>query len=527
MSEQVTRYLSQLRHAPGIDSLARVGMGIEKEGLRIDSDGYLSQTPHPSALGAPLTHPSITTDFSEALLEFITPVYHSAEETLAYLHDLHTFTYAHMDPEELIWIASMPCILEQHDRIPLARYGSSNNGRLKTLYRSGLSYRYGRSMQTIAGIHFNFSLNDEFWTLYRDHLGADTDLQNFRTEQYLHMIRNFKRYSWLLLYLFGASPAVCESFVQHHPDHGLVPFKHGSLHAPYGTSLRMGDLGYTSKAQSDLYVSYNSLEEYTDNLGRAIRTSYPPYERFAPERNPDGSFSYKQVNSAILQIENEFYSTIRPKRTSTDGRKPIQALQDDGIEYIEVRLLDLNPLLPLGIDEEQIHFLSAFLIYCLFKESPRMGPECDAEMDNNLQKVVREGRRPGLLLQQNEQDRTLEAWARELLESTGEVSALLDTITDSTIYSQATAAQLAKVEDRALTPSARSLARMDEMKASYFRFAMDQSLACSDYFRSQSLPPDTLEKFRQFTEESVREREAIEASDKLDFDTFLKQHNAG
>src|SRR5699024_253686 len=143
------------------------------------------------------------------------------------------------------------------------------------------------------------------------HLGADTDLQNFRTEQYLHMIRNFKRYSWLLLYLFGASPAVCESFVQHHPDHGLVPFKHGSLHAPYGTSLRMGDLGYTSKAQSDLYVSYNSLEEYTDNLGRAIRTSYPPYERFAPERNPDGSFSYKQVNSAILQIENEFYSTIR------------------------------------------------------------------------------------------------------------------------------------------------------------------------------------------------------------------------
>lgn len=526
MSEQVTRHLSRLRHVPGIEKLASVGMGIEKESLRIDPDGYLSQTPHPAGLGSPLTHPSITTDFSEALLEFITPVCQTAGETLNYLHDLHTFTYGVMDPEELLWIASMPCIIERDDRIPLARYGSSNIGRLKTLYRSGLSYRYGRSMQAIAGIHFNFSLHDDFWSLYREHLGSQLNLQDFKTDQYFHMIRNFRRYSWLLLYLFGASPAVCESFVQNYPDHGLEPFPHGSLHAPYGTSLRMGDLGYTSKAQSELYISYNSLGEYAENLTRAIHTPYKPYERFAPERNPDGSYSYKQVNSSILQIENEFYSTIRPKRTATDGRKPVQALLDDGVEYIEVRLLDLNPFLPLGIDEKEIHFLSAFLMYCLFKESPRMDPGYSEEMNENLQKVVREGRRPGLVLHHNEVPLTLDTWARELLESAREVSGLLDDITGSKVYSQATSAQLDKVENSSLTPSARSLARMDEMKVPYFRFAMDQSLACSDYFRHQHLQPDTLQKFLQFTEQSEQQQAATEASDTLDFDTFLKQHNA-
>ncbi len=212
MSKQLKQRLSQLADSSETNCLKKIGHGIEKESLRIDPDGHIAQTPHPYGLGSPLTHPSITTDFSEALLEFITPVFHSPEESLSFLSDLHTFMFTQLDREELIWTSSMPCVLDDDDLIPLAQYGTSNVGKLKTLYRMGLSYRYGRAMQTISGIHFNFSLPDSFWTLYKDLVGTDISLRDFKTEQYFNLIRNFRRYSWLLLYLFGASPAVCKKF---------------------------------------------------------------------------------------------------------------------------------------------------------------------------------------------------------------------------------------------------------------------------------------------------------------------------
>src|SRR5690606_37423443 len=166
LSEQLKRHLHQLQQAPGIECLANINHGLEKESLRIDSAGHLALTPHPAGLGAALTHPSITTDFSEALMEFITPVFQRPEDSLAYLNDIHSFTYTQLDREELLWTSSMPCVLGNDDDIPLAQYGSSNSGLLKTLYRKGLGFRYGRTMQTIAGIHYNFSLPDDFWTLY-------------------------------------------------------------------------------------------------------------------------------------------------------------------------------------------------------------------------------------------------------------------------------------------------------------------------------------------------------------------------
>ena len=520
MSEQLKYHLEQLKQASTVRYLGEVGHGIEKESLRVDPNGHIALSPHPQGLGASLTHPSITTDFSEALLEFITPVSHSPQHSLHYLEDLHSFVYSQLQNDEFLWTSSMPCILANKEVVPLALYGNSNIGRMKTLYREGLSHRYGRPMQTIAGIHYNFSLSDNFWSTYQRQLGSELSLQDFKTEQYFNLIRNFRRYSWLLIYLFGASPAVCKSFLKGHEGHGLEEYDEFTLYAPHGTSLRMGDLGYTSEANLELYISYTSLAEYTRGLDQAIRKPYPPYERFT---RADGRLT--QLNTSILQIENEFYSTIRPKRIGPSGSRPINVLNEMGVEYIEVRCLDLNPFLPVGIDEEQMCFLNSFLIFCLLEPSPPS--DCDEyrEIEANFLAVVERGREPGLQLKRGGQEITLNEWARDILQQSTQVAELLDTIGADCRHTEATRQQLRKVEDSALTPSARVLERMRESKTSFFRFSMDQSLGCLDYFRARQLDPDQRAEFTRQAQQSLRDKQDTEDADDVDFETFLKHMN--
>lgn len=522
MSEQITRNLERLKQASGTSCLSALNHGLEKESLRIDPQGHMALTPHPAGLGSALTHPQITTDFSEALMEFITPVFQKPEDTLANLSDTHTYIYSQLPREELLWTSSMPCIIGKDEDIPLAQYGSSNSGRLKTLYRKGLGFRYGRTMQTIAGIHFNFSLPDAFWPLYRDMLGSSQALAEFKTDQYFALIRNFRRYSWLLVYLFGASPALCRSFVKNKPDHGLDSFEDGTLYLPYGTSLRMGDLGYTSKAQAGLYISYNSLNQYADGLLKAIKTPYPPYANFA---TADGSQA--QINSNILQIENEFYSTIRPKRVTPPGKRPVHMLRSEGVEYIEVRCIDLNPFMAVGIDAETMHFLNAFLLYCLLHGSPPAERDEYHENDANFKAVVRQGRDPALILTRKRKGLTisLKDWAQKILADVQEIAKLLDSVNGTSNSTQATAAQFAKVANSELTPSAKVLQRMRDGKTGYFRFAMNQSLANSDYFRGLQLPEAKRAEQARLSEKSRQEQIAMEQNDKVDFATYVKQLN--
>ena len=210
------------------DSQLLMGMlrGIEKEGLRVRSDGFLAQTPHPSKLGSKLTHPFITTDYSESLLELITDPRATPKDTLAMLRQLHVLVYQALPEGELMWPLSMPCMLSADDAdIPLADYGSSNTGKLKTLYRSGLGIRYGRRMQTIAGLHYNLSFGDGLFIQWQKQL-ADAQTQTlteFKNEKYLGLIRNFKRLTSLVLYLLGASPSVCPCFISGR-EHDLERF---------------------------------------------------------------------------------------------------------------------------------------------------------------------------------------------------------------------------------------------------------------------------------------------------------------
>jgi len=503
--------LHRLRANPS--ALTGLRRGVEKESLRVTPAGALSTRPHATTLGSPLTHPSITTDFCEAQLELITGVHSSAADCLQELSDVHRFVHAQLG-EELMWPSSMPCIVPDDAQIPVGRYGSSNIGRTKTIYRLGLGLRYGRLMQTISGIHYNFSVPEALWQ------ALDVKTQAQRTAAYFGLIRNFRRWSWLLIYLFGASPAVCRSFTRH-LTHTLQPLDKGSQYLPFATSLRMGPLGYQSSAQSSLNISYNSLADYTASMITALTTDYPAYAHAGVK--PAGE--YQQLNTAVLQIENEFYGTIRPKRTSHSGERPVAALRERGVEYVEVRCLDLNPFLPNGIDTAQMHFLDTFLLVCLLTDSGPDSPAEFARMASNQLAVVEQGRDPALhLLDDSGQSVSLPAWGQQLLDQCATLATLLDQTVDDRAFTSATEAQREKLLDPELTPSALILRCMREQNVPFFRFSMDQGLAHQVYFRNQPLSGDEQQHFEQIAADSLAAQAAIEAADTLAFDDFLAQY---
>lgn len=498
----------------------RIHRGIEKESLRVARNGHLAQTPHPAALGSALTHPYITTDYSEALVELITPVSDCIDGTLDFLTDLHRFVYKNLPEGELLWTSSMPCLVENEQQIPLAHYGTSHIGRLKTLYREGLGHRYGRLMQTISGIHYNFSMPDSFWNAYRTMLGSEESLQDFRTRHYLHLIRNFHRHSWLLLYLFGASPAVCRCFTRGR-EHNLEDFDAHTLYRPYATCLRMGNLGYRSDAQRSIFICYNELDNYIESLHRALSTPYGPYEAIGMEH--DGHL--QQMNTNLLQLENEFYATIRPKRADESGRRPLEVLKADGIQYIEVRALDLNPFLPLGIDERQIRFLDAFLLHCLLVDSPECTREEYFEIESNLALTVSEGRDPELMLKRGGQPVALRSWAGELVADIDHSAALLDEAHDTDRYTAAVRAQADKVRDDALTPSARILDTMRREQQSFFQFSNQQSVVARRWCQSEALDPDREAHFVAASRQSLTDQRELENGDTGSFEEFLADFN--
>ncbi len=494
--------------------------GIEKEGLRVDYSGSLSRENHPPGLGSALTNSQITTDFSEALLELITPALDAPEAAITFLEDLHHFTYLHLD-NELIWAGSMPCRIPDAASIPIARFGTSNRGRLKHIYRVGLAHRYGKMMQTLAGIHYNFSLPDDFWEAFQQQQENRESLQTFRSSSYFKMIRNFRRHSWLLLYLFGASPALCDTFVKE-KSHTLEKLDDQTLYLPYATSLRMSDFGYSPEVQSSLDICFNELKTYTDSLNKAIHTPYANYTEIGIK--VDGK--YRQLNDTILQIENEYYSDIRPKRVPRPGEKPLQALRQRGVQYIEVRHTDINPFMPAGIDAQQARFLDTFLISCLLMNQAAVCPaECKIVTDNT-RKVITAGREPGLILNSPRGPSTLYQAGKQLLDMVEKTAGLLDQVHSTNLYSQSVFAQRKKLEDVSLTPSAQVLETLKASGLSYPLWILLKSREHKDYFLHSPLDAAVNEKLTLEVEESRREQQRLEAGDTQDFDQFLTQYLA-
>lgn len=385
-----TEFLFEPANATMVNGIIR---GVERETLRSLADGSLALSPHPHPLGSTLCHPRITTDFSESLLEFITPPQHRRSHVFQSLNDLHQYTSEILAKEgEKLWPSSMPCLLPEEALIPIARYGKSHVGRMKEVYRKGLALRYGKQMQMVAGVHYNFSLPAAFWSHFFIAQSDIRGLGDFQDQRYFGLIRNFRRFSWVLMLLNGASPITHNSFAAGRA-HDLDIINQTDLRSKYGTSLRMGGLGYQSPAQSVLNVCYNQKASYVQTLCEAINTPWPSY-REAGSFTKDGE--RQQLNDSLIQIENEFYSSIRPKRVIQKGETAIQALRLRGCEYIEVRCLDVNPFSAIGITAEQSRFLDVFLTYCAMKDSPECDQEDQARIQANYEIAVNQGLNPAI-----------------------------------------------------------------------------------------------------------------------------------
>jgi glutamate--cysteine ligase len=518
MFDQFRQRLEQLITTAGSSVLQGGLRGVEKESLRVTPEGRVSSTGHPPAIGSALTNPWITTDFSEALIELITPPRSSNWETLNFLCDLHQFVYRRID-DEMLWATSMPCAVPGEDHIPIARYGASNVARMKEIYRTGLSHRYGRIMQAIAGVHFNFSLPESFWPVFQDIEGDQRDPRLFRDSGYFAMLRNFRRFGWIVLYLFGASPAICGSFLAGRKTR-LEPIGTGSFHAPYGTTLRMSDLGYRSTSQAGMRISMNSLDEYVAGLTQAMRTPYPDYEEIGVKVDGD----WRQLNANILQIENEYYGNIRPKQIARSGERPTKALERGGVAYVEVRALDVCPFDPVGVSQNEFRFLESFLIYCLLMDSAPIDHEELAICDANHTAVAIRGRDPDLEVCIGGRNRRLAEWAEEILEQVDLVCQVLDADQDSASYRAALGTQMQKVADPELTPSARVLREMRETGESFFDFAQRTSLGHRDYFRDLEISPDVESGLEEDVARSLDRQREIDETDEISFEEYLERY---
>lgn len=484
--------------------------GIERETLRIDRKAQLAQSPHPETLGRALTNKFITTDFSEAQLELVTNPYHTPHEAMQQLKAIHTFVAQGMDEDELMWPFSMPPVLPKENKIPLAQYGRSATGQKKTKYREGLSARYGSKMQTVSGTHYNFSFSDSFWNFMYKQFGETALTKggsphqnaqaktNFISAAYLHMARNFQRFSWLNTYLFGAAPIVHKSYLTK-KFHFMKRYGFSSFYGQYATSFRLSEVGYYSRVQAHLPISYNSLEEYVRDIKLAITTPSPKY------KNIKGG-----LNENILQIENEHYSRIRPKQPPLKGETVLQAIKKRGIKYLEVRSVDINPYAASGLACDQICFLKTFLLYCLFKESPAITEAENKAININQGRVAVYGRKPGLTIMQRGKELDMIATAEKMLLEMEPLLDLLDRHYQDNPCSASFNMQFEKLRDSSLTPSAQILHDLKHSRKSYIDFGLDLARKHKEELLNKKIEQPLIEELQTETIDSFKKQEDLE-----------------
>ena len=482
--------------------------GIERESLRVTQEGKISQSNHPKSLGSPLTSEDITTDFAEALVELVTPTFESAEELFEHLSLLHKFLYSEME-EEILWNFSMPCAFQNEKEIKIAEYGDSNSGMLKHIYRKGLRLRYGSIMQCVSGIHFNFSLSVDSW----DTLTNIPD-QSFVNEKYLGAIRNIKRNFWFLLERLGASPIAHESYLLNR-EHSLT--KHGSndLFLPCATSLRMSDVGYQSSMQNALKINYNNLDEFIDAIIKGINT---PVKNFEEIGLLDELGVPQQISTGILQIENELYDTVRPKRSGPSGSRPATLLKNEGIEYLELRGIDINPFIPEGIDENKIKLLDIFIMHSLISESPQISDKEIEEIRANQKTMVENGRSENVNLEQNGVSTPLKELKKIFYDELEQVAAAMDEYCPG--YSNALSAEMSEN----LLPSEKIMNEMNAQNLSFQEYGLAQSKKIAA--KQQSHAGDDFSKFTLNAKKSLKDFKNLNKNAGMDINKYVELYNS-
>jgi len=518
---------SQLVDEAGPALLANRRIGLEKECLRVTLAGAIASTDHPSCLGKALTHPSITTDFAEALLEMVTPPCDSAKEALHYLTTLHQFINSRLPEDELFWNTSMPCILNGADSIRIGEYGDSHQGRMKHAYRRGLGARYGKRMQAIAGIHFNFSMPENIWPLWQrlqgeDKPSSDSDdvLDQSRSRGYFHMMQNLMRIGWVVPFLFGASPAICRSFLARGEESDLDELNGSTLYAPYGTSLRMGKIGYRYRDDSpiDLSVRHTDIHAYIHDIIGHVTTEHPPY-REQGVRDADGQ--YQQLSANRLQIENEYYGTVRPKQIPEKGELPILALKHRGVRYLELRSVDVNMFDPAGLSLEQVAMLELLMIFAWLGDAEALSADDMQRCSDNISTVAHYGRQPDLELKGPDGVAIkLKDWGLSILDSLSVVAEALDKHANDNLYVRALSVQINKFNDPDATPSAQVMRGIHDA-GSFNAFAMKQSHSQGSSLDLMPVDENLDGGLVQAVAKSIADAAKLEAASKGSFDDYL------
>lgn len=502
-------------------------VGLEKETLRIDANGKIAQTDHPVALGSALCNSQITTDFSEALMEMVTPPCATVSQALDHMVGIHQFILPRLGNSESLWNTSMPCVLDGDDSIRIGQYGHSHNGIMKHVYRCGLGLRYGRRMQAIAGIHFNYSMPEQSWPIWQQiHSPSEPSAHSTQTQGYFHMTRNLMRIGWMVPYLFGASPAICQTFLPSGADSDLATLNKHTRYAPFGTSLRMGEIGYRYKedAPIDLSVRHDNFDNYLNDIYGHVSTEHAGYKQAGVR---DDAGLYQQLNANKLQIENEFYSSVRPKQIPEKGEMPLLALKRTGVRYLELRSVDVNLYDPAGMNVEQLAMLELLMLFAWLADSPPLMQEEMKTNKHNVQTVAHRGREPGLTLTRNDETVTLVDWGSEVLESLAPLAQWMDAneaeSSIDNLYQNALKNQIAKLHDPSLTPSARVVDELDA-HGSFFNMAMSVSQSHKDTLLKMPENAQLQAALAQSVGDSIAAQQALESECTGSFDDFLSDY---
>lgn len=483
--------------------------GLERETLRVNKNGEISLSPHNhEKWGSPLTNKYISTDFAEPMLELITPIFKTEAEAVKFLRDIHVFIVKNLK-DELLWPSSMPPKLPKDKYIPLANYGTSNEAIKKTIYRHGLGIRYGRKMQTISGIHYNFSFSDSFWFKLHKEEKSTKNLQDFITDKYFHIMRNFLRYGWLITYLYGATPALDKSFLDNTRPKTLNKCGKNACYSQYATSLRMSDFGYNSKIQTQLAVSFNNLDQYLEDITFGISTSHKPYTKLGIEKGGQKL----QLNDHILQNENEYYSPIRPKQPPKKGETVIGALKNRGIKYLEIRGVDINPDEPAGVSVETMKFIKILLTYCLFMPSPDISkPEKCGHM-MNFNQVAMYGRNPELKIKVDNKETNMMAFASKLLTEMRKIAGIYG-------HEDLLEEQILKTKDPSLTPSSKVVKDLLNNGECFLGMNIKRAFEYKKELQSGKINKKFIEKMESEAAASLHKQKYLEAHDEF----YLEGH---
>lgn len=512
LAHLVERLQTLQRQNPLFNEIKR---GIERETLRTTPEGTLAPTGHSPLLGSKLTHPHITTDYSENLLELITAPHTEVDSLLQELLNIHAFT-AQAIPDERLWPMSMPCTLGGTNDIPIANYGTSNSGKMKMHYRRGLSHRYGRHMQCIAGLHYNFSLPQSFWEVWHESFDpCHRSLQDCIDANYMRMTRNYLKHAWLIFMLMGNSPACDASFFTRRAPDFLKTTSAHTYYSPYACSLRMSRIGYQSKIQDNIRISYNSLDHYIRDLLKATLTPSEVYQSITEQHGPEA-----QLNPNLLQIEAELYSPIRPKQMVRVCERPTKALASRGIQYLEVRGIDVNPESPIGITADQVYFLDTFLMFCLLHNCPTFSADKAMQWHNNQSTAVLEGLKQGTVLQKGDKLVSIRDWGTELFEQLFAVAGLMDTHHPDKPHENACKAFQAKFLDTSTLPSAQQIQAISHGEPF---IAYGQQLAEQHHkaLLSHPLPAALRASYEAIAQKSLSNQKDMESGDTLDYGGYL------